>query len=167
MKLDFQANLESLGSLWVGLLSNQSTICCQSYFSRKCSISLIGSLFMWLNANLLDWSSKGLSGKDGLDGLPGNDGVMVSTTFRVTFLYFLMFLVTKTCSYTCCVVGHLHFVEWMTNGSLVSLKGRSGERGADGFPGKPGSKVQRLNHTGQDWRHMQPMWQCPYANMTF
>lgn len=59
------------------------------------------------------------------------------------------------------VSGKYSFLKvWHLNGNLVSLKGPRGERGADGFPGKAGSKVLWLNrtqkHAGRDWRHMQP-----------
>ncbi len=56
-------------------------------FCHRCSISVAVSLFMSLNVN--HWSSKGLPGKDGLDGLPGNDGATVSMTCRITSLFFV------------------------------------------------------------------------------
>lgn len=39
-------------------------------------------------------SSKGLPGKDGLDGLPGNDGAMVNVTFKMNFpCFFVSFFI--------------------------------------------------------------------------
>lgn len=57
--------------------------------------SVIISLFLSLNA-LPDITSKGLPGKDGLDGLPGNDGTTVSVTFSFYFCcFFFLFTVKK------------------------------------------------------------------------
>lgn len=61
------------------------------------------------------------------------------------------------------------------NRNLVSVKGPRGERGADGFPGKPGPKVLSPYHTQQNTLDMTEdtcsLWDSrlifPHANTTF
>lgn len=81
------------------------------------------------------WFSQGLPGKDGLDGLPGNDGAMVSrTSLLLLFLPTVEFFIARQTQYI--------FLEYfLRKRAVVFVQGPRGERGADGFPGKPGLKV--------------------------
>lgn len=53
------------------------------------------------------------------------------------------------CSWTGTVNSIHLFFWWHLNGNLVSAKGPRGERGTDGFPGKPGPKVTPPYHSQQ------------------
>lgn len=69
---------------------------------------------------------------------------------------------------------YLFFI-WHLNRNLVSVKGPRGERGADGFPGKPGPKVLSPYRTQQNTLDMTEdtcsLWDSrlifPHANTTF